>query len=263
MQLVDTHVHLGFEQFDHDREAVLRRAAEAGVAWMIDVGADLPGSRRAVALAAREPRIWAAVGIHPHDADTVTPPALDELRTLAQGPRVLAIGETGLDYYRDLSPRPQQREAFAAQLALAQELGLPVIVHDREAHAETLGMLRGASSRAGLDLRGVLHCFSGDLEFAREVLDLGFYIGIDGPVTYPGARMLAEVARLVPLERLLLETDSPYLAPQARRGRRNEPAYVRLIAERVAELRGLSPEEVGRVTSDNACALFNPESEVR
>jgi TatD DNase family protein len=262
LHLVDTHVHLDFEQFDQDREAVLRRAFEAGVTWLVDVGADLASSRRAVALAMREPRVWAAVGIHPHDADTVTPPALDELRALAMGPRVLAIGETGLDYYRDLSPRPRQRDAFAAQLALAQELGLPVIVHDREAHADALSILR-AAARAGNELRGVLHCFSGDPDFAREVLDLGFYVGIDGPVTYPGARTLSEVARLVPLERLLLETDSPYLAPQARRGKRNEPAYVRLVAERVAELRGLSPEEVGRVTSDNACALFNPDREAR
>ncbi len=258
MHLVDTHAHLDFEQFDRDRQAALRRAVEAGVAWLVDVGADLASSRRAVALAQEEPRIWAAVGVHPHDAATVTAAALAELRSLAHGPRVVAIGEIGLDYYRDLSPRPRQREAFAAQLALAQELELPAIVHSREAHAETLEMLRAAARRAGVALRGVMHCFSGDLELARAVLDLGFYVGIGGPVTYPTAGGLAEVARLVPLERLLVETDSPYLAPQARRGQRNEPAYVRLVAERVAELRGLPPEEVGRITSDNARALFNP-----
>lgn len=263
MYLVDTHAHLDFEQFDRDREAVLRRAAEAGVAWIIDVGANLASSRRAVALASAEPRIWAAVGVHPHDAATVNPPVLAELRALAHGPRVVAVGEIGLDFYRDLSPRPKQREAFEAQLALARELDLPVIVHDRAAHAETLAVLRGASRQTGPHLRGVMHCFSGDLELAREILELGLYIGIDGPVTYPRATTLAEVARLVPLERLLIETDSPYLAPQARRGKRNEPAYVGLIAERVAELRGLRTEEVGRVTSDNACALFHAECEAR
>ena len=252
MRLVDTHTHLEDPQFDSDRPAVLQRAAEAGVAWMVDVGADLASSRRAVALAAAQPHVWAAVGVHPHEAATVTPAALAELRALADNPRVVAIGEIGLDYYRDLSPRPQQQDAFVAQLALARELGLPVIVHSRDAHQETLAILR----RAGGGLRGVMHCFSGDLAIAGDILDLELYIGIAGPVTYPKARVLAEVARQLPLERLLLETDCPYLAPQAHRGRRNEPAYVRLIAERVAEMRGLSVEEIGQATSENACALF-------
>ncbi len=251
--LVDTHTHLDFPQFDGDRQAVLERAAQAGVEWMVDVGADLASSRRAVALAAGEPRLWAAVGVHPHDAATVTPAALAELRALAQNPRVVAIGEIGLDYYRDLSPRPVQRSALEAQLALARELGLPVIVHNRDAHEETLAILRTAAP-----WRGVMHCFSGDAAFARAVLDLGLYIGIAGPVTYPKAQTLAEVARLVPLARLLVETDCPYLAPQARRGQRNEPAYVRLIAERVAELRGLTLAALARVTSENARVLFGP-----
>jgi TatD DNase family protein len=257
LQLVDSHAHLDFPHFDQDRQAVLERAVEAGVAWILNVGADLASSRRAVALAAREPRIWAAVGVHPHDAATLTPAALAELQALAQEPRVLAIGEIGLDYYRDLSPRPQQRRAFEAQLALARELSLPVIVHDRDAHADILSILRTAAQQPGADLRGVMHCFSADLDFARQVLDLGFYVGIAGPVTYPHAEALVEVARLAPLERLLIETDCPYLAPQAQRGRRNEPAYVRLVAERIAELRGLSLEQVGRRTSENACALFS------
>jgi TatD DNase family protein len=261
LRLVDSHTHVDFPQFDGDREMVLQRAVDAGVEWIVDVGADLASSRRADKLAAREPRIWAAVGIHPHDAATVNRVALAELRALAQAPRVVAIGEIGLDYYRDLSPRAQQREAFEAQLALARELGLPVIVHDREAHGETLAILREVRRQAGAGLRGVMHCFSGDLELAREVLNLGFYVGIAGPVTYPRATPLADVARLVPLERLLVETDCPYLAPQARRGARNEPAFVRFVAERVAEVRGLSAEEVGRVTSENARALFDPSPE--
>jgi TatD DNase family protein len=259
LQLVDSHAHLDWPQFDSDRQAVLRRAFEAGVTWILDVGADLASSQRAVALAAAEPRVWAAVGVHPHDASTLTPEALAELRALAHRPRVLAIGEIGLDYYRDLSPRPVQRAAFAAQLALAQESGLPVIVHDRNAHADSLAVLQAASRQPGAGLRGVMHCFSGDLELAQAVMDLGFYIGIGGPVTYPRAATLVEVARQVPLERLLVETDCPYLAPQAQRGRRNEPAFVRLIAEEIAALRGLSAEEVGLVTSHNACALFDPK----
>lgn len=245
------------EAFDADRAEVLRRAAEAGVSWLIDVGADMASSRQAVALSEREPMVWAAVGVHPHDAATLTAAALAELRALAAGARVVAIGETGLDYYRNLAPHSEQRRAFEAQLGLALELGLPVIVHSREAREDTLSILRAA--RRGGRLRGVLHCFSGDVEFAQEAVGLGLYIGIDGPVTYPRATMLAEVVRQVPLERLLLETDSPYLAPQARRGRRNEPAFLPLVAERVAELRGLSAAEVGRVTSANACALFGVE----
>ncbi|MDI7277413.1 MAG: TatD family hydrolase [Anaerolineae bacterium] len=252
---MDTHAHLDFDQYDGDRQAVLRRAVEAGVEWLVDVGADVPGSQRAVALAAAETRVWAAVGVHPHHAVLLTPGARAELKALATRPRVVAIGETGLDYFRDLSPRPQQRSAFEAQLSLALELGLPVIVHDRDAHDDVLAILRAA---AGAGLRGVMHCFSGDPELAREVVGLGMYVGIAGPVTYPGARALAEVARRVPLERLLVETDCPYLAPQAHRGQRNEPAYVRAVVERVAELRGLSPDEVGRVTSLNARTLFHP-----
>lgn len=258
MQLVDSHAHIDLPQFDGDREAVLRRAAEVGVEWIVDVGADLASSRRAVELAACEPAVWAAVGIHPHDAATLNPVTLAELRALARRPGVVAIGEIGLDFYRDLSPRAQQREAFAAQLTLARELDLPVIVHDREAHAETLSILRTAQRHAGRRLRGVMHCFSGDPKLARAVLDLGFYVGVAGPVTYPRTATLAEVVRLVPFERLLIETDCPYLAVQARRGARNEPAFVHYVAARVAELRGVSPEEVGRVTSANAHALFDP-----
>jgi TatD DNase family protein len=253
--LVDTHAHLDMEQFDGDRAQALQRASEAGVEWLVDVGADLAGSRRAVDLAGNEPRIWAAVGIHPHDAATLTPEALAELTDLAQRPRVVAIGEIGLDYYRDLSPRTLQQEAFATQLDLARRLHLPVIVHNRDAHADTLSLLRAA----GGGLRGVMHCFSGDLELARQVLDLGLHLGLAGPLTYPKATCLAEVARWAPMDRLLVETDCPYLAPQPCRGRRNEPAYVRWVAERLAELRGCPFTVVAQATSANAAALFAVE----
>lgn len=256
MTLVDTHVHLDMEAYDADRGDVLRRAAEAGVSWVIDVGADMASSRRAVALSEGESAVFAAVGVHPHDACTLTPGALAELRALAAEPRVVAVGEIGLDYYRDLAPRGEQRRAFEAQLALALELRRPVIVHSREAREDTLAILRAAAGGQGGALRGVMHCFSGDVEFALAAIGLGLHIGIDGPVTYPRATVLAEVVRQVPLEHLVLETDSPYLTPQPRRGQRNEPAFVRYVAERVAELRGLSVDEVGRVTSANARALF-------
>ncbi len=260
MRLVDSHVHLDSAPYDDDREQVLQRAAEAGVSALVDVGADLASSRQAVALAEREPCIWAAVGVHPHDAATVTPAALAELRALATSPRVVAIGEIGLDYYRDLSPRAAQREAFAVQLAMALELQLPVIVHSRDAHDDTLAILCAAAREWSVALRGVMHCFSGDVGWAQRVVELGFHIGIAGPVTYPRATALAEVVRQAPLERLLVETDSPYLAPQTWRGRRNEPAFVRMVAERVAELRGLSLEEVGCATSANARTLFGLET---
>lgn len=258
MQIVDTHAHVDCDAFDPDRQAVLARAAAAGVAWIVDVGVDLASSYRAVALAAQEPFVWAAVGVHPHDAATWNAVAATELRHLAQAPRVLAIGETGLDYYRDRSPRPKQREAFVAQLGLACELGLPVIIHSRASENDTLAMLQDAHREARKALRGVMHCFSGSVDFAHKVLELGLHIGIAGPVTYPRATVLAEIVRQVPLERLLLETDCPYLAPQARRGMRNEPAYVCLVAERVAALRDMPLDEVGCVTSANARELFRP-----
>jgi len=253
MELTDTHAHLDFPQFDGDREEVIERALAAGVRRIINVGADLASSRRAVALAEAHPPIYAAVGVHPHDAKTLTDEALAELLGLARHPKVVAIGEIGLDFYRDLSPREAQRQAFERQLALARELGLPVIVHDRNAHAEVMDVLR----RRGL--RGVLHCFSGDLEMARQAIEMGFYISVAGPATFKNAKRLPEIVRQLPLERLLIETDCPYLAPHPHRGRRNEPAYVRLVAEAVADIKGLPLEEVARVTTANARALFGLE----
>ncbi len=283
MHLIDSHAHLDFPRFDTDREAVIARARETGVVAILDVGTDLASSRAAVALAQQHDFIYATVGVHPHDAKTITPAVLDALRALARHPKVVAIGEIGLDYYRDRSPRPVQRRAFADQLALAAELGLPVVIHSREAHDDVLAALRewGSSPAGGLEGRlapppvgglegrlapppvggteggpGVLHSYSGGPDRLAEVLELGFSIGISGPITFPKANRLRAVAAAVPLERLLVETDCPYLTPLPYRGRRNEPAYVRHVAEAVARARGVSLETVAQATTSNTCRLF-------
>jgi TatD DNase family protein len=262
--LVDTHAHLDFPQFDADRRAVIARARAAGVRAIVNVGTDLVSSRRAVQLAADHDMIYAAVGMHPHDARKLDGAALAELRQLAQAPTVVAVGEIGLDYYRDLSPRAAQRRVFQAQLAWAAKLGKPVIVHDRDAHEEVMELLGGWSdglsdSRLAGRL-GVLHTFSGDVAMAERAVDLGFYVSVAGPVTYRNAGRLIEVVQQVPLDRLLVETDCPYLAPHPYRGRRNEPAYVRLVAEGVATARGISPEELEEATTANAQYLFQVEA---
>jgi TatD DNase family protein len=254
-ELIDTHIHLDFPQFDGDRERVIERAATAGVGAMVNVGADVDSSRAAVALAEAHPQIYAAVGVHPHDAKTMTGEVLEVLRALASRPRVVAIGEIGLDFYRDLSPREKQRQVFEQQLALASEVGKPMIIHDREAHKEVMAILRRWAEGCQQPV-GVLHCFSGDLAMAQEAIELGFYVSIAGPVTFPNARRLRELVRQLPLEKLLVETDCPYLTPHPHRGKRNEPAYVKLVAQEVAHIKGLTLEEVARVTSDNARALF-------
>ena len=249
---------------------------------MIVVGYDLPSSRAAVELAEEHPGLWAAVGVHPHEAATLERDALGCLRGLAKRDRVVAVGETGLDFYRDLSPRDAQRAAFEAQLALATEVSKPVVIHIRDQRGETgaydeaLAILRSWTSNSlppqppnhptiqppghpatKPSNLGVLHCFSGDLCVARAALRLGFYIGVDGPVTYPSAKALQALVGQLPLERLLLETDCPYLAPQPRRGRRNEPAYLPFIAQQVAELKGTDLQDVARVTTASAVRLFH------
>jgi TatD DNase family protein len=261
--LVDSHCHLDLPQFDADRDAVIARMAESGVRYAINPGVDLPSSRAAVALALRQHGcIYAAVGIHPHEAKTLDAVALKELKQLAASPRVVAIGEIGLDYYRDLSPREAQRRAFVAQLELAAELDLPVIVHDRDAHDDALAILHDwctslHAPRSTLhEHPGVLHSFSGDVAMAEQAVAMGFYIGVSGPVTYKNAHRLLDVARAVPLERLLIETDAPYLTPHPHRGQRNEPAYVRFVAQAIAEARGLALDQVAVQTSANAHALF-------
>lgn len=252
--LFDTHAHLHLDEFEPDRPEVLARARAAGVEGFLTVGIDPEDSQRAVALAEAEPAVWATVGIHPHEAATADEAALDRLRRLAQGSsRVVAVGETGLDYYRDLAPRDAQLDAFRRQIALARELGRPLVIHCREAHAEVLAVLR--EERAA-EVGGIMHCFSGDAAHAWSYLDLGFLISIAGPVTYPNARKLPEVVRAVPLDRLVVETDCPFLPPQPYRGKRNEPAWMVHTAERVATLAGVPIEELAPRLSANARRLL-------
>lgn len=242
MELIDSHAHLNDSRFSADREQVLCRAAEAGVAAVLNVGFDLPSSRLAVELARDYPALFAAVGIHPHDASDADEEALAAIAELAAAPRVVAIGETGLDFFRNLSPPPRQREAFARFIGLAAELQKPLIVHCREAQEEVLAVLD--ANRAG-DQPVVMHCFAGDVAFAEQCLQRGFYLGLAGTVTYPKSPALREVAACAPAERLLMETDCPWLPPQAHRGQRNEPAYVRLVAETVAAARGITRDRQG------------------
>ncbi len=231
---------------------MLSRAAEAGVKGMVVVGADPVTSRQAVEIATSHPTIFCTVGIHPHDAAGVEEATFTALEELARTtPKCVAIGEIGLDFYRNRSPREDQERVFRRFLRMANELDKPVVIHDRDAHAETLAMIK----EAGVT-RGVMHCFSGDLDFARQCIEQGLYLSIPGTVTYPSNEQLREVVRTIPLERLLLETDCPYLSPVPHRGKRNEPAYTRITAEKVAELRGLTVEDVGRITTMNAGRLF-------
>lgn len=257
MELVDTHAHLDFPEFDRDRDDVIRRAHEAGVTTLINVGVDLRSSRASVQLAERFPGLYAAVGIHPHDAKTATQSALTELRTLASHPKVVAIGEIGLDFYRDHSPREVQRTLFRQLLELAKELRLPVVIHARDAWEEVLAIVREVMGKRG---QGVFHCFPAGVEGARQVLEMGYYVSFTGVVTFKNARAAAVLAE-VPLDRLLLETDCPFMAPEPHRGKRNEPAYVQLVAQKAAAVLGVPVAQVAQVTTGNARRLFGlPET---
>lgn len=251
--LIDSHAHIDDERFDADRDEVVARALAAGVSLIINIGADMASSARSVALAEKYQEIYAAVGMHPHDAKDMQETDYAQLEHWTNHPRVVAIGEIGLDYHYDLSPRPVQKEVFLRQLDLARKTGKPFIIHEREAHADTLEIIRTAAR----DLKGVFHCFSGSVETAREYLNMGFYISVAGPVTFSKSGKTKEVAKFVPLDRLLVETDSPYLTPQPLRGRRNEPANVRLVAEEIANLRNVSIEELANATAANAQHLFS------
>ncbi|GLI39813.1 YchF/TatD family DNA exonuclease [Geobacter hydrogenophilus] len=252
--LIDTHAHIDGHDFAADFDEVLGRAAEAGLSHIITVGADLESSQAACELARKHDHIYCAVGIHPHDASRVTERCYQVIRELAQGnPKVVAIGEIGLDFYRDRSPRDEQERVFRRFIRLARELALPIIVHDRDAHGRVMAILR---EEKAAEVGGVLHCFSGDLTMARECVEMGFYLSIPGTVTYPSNEQLREVVRGIRSEHLLIETDCPYLSPVPHRGKRNEPAHVRLTAAKVAELKGLTLEDVGRITSLNARRLF-------
>lgn len=251
--LVDTHCHLDFPEFDPDREQVVAAARAAGVAAMITIGVDLASSRHAVALAERHAAVYAAVGIHPHSAREATPAALAELRRLADHPRVVAIGEIGLDFHRGRAEEAVQRRALQAQLELAAERGLPVVIHQRDAVEELWALLTAPQAPR---VEGVLHCFSAGPEWALRWTAAGWFVGLDGPVTFKNGEDARAVARAVPLDRLLVETDAPFLAPHPYRGRRNQPAWVRLVAERIARERRMPLDELARRTTANAVRLF-------
>ncbi|MDE3089238.1 MAG: TatD family hydrolase [Chloroflexota bacterium] len=247
---IDAHCHLDDEQFADDLDAVIARAAVAGVQTIITAGADVESSRAAVALAEKYDCVYAVVGIHPEHARTFDGGSLKSIRDLAQHRKVAGIGEIGLDFYwQNNPPREEQERAFSAQLDLAAELGKPVVIHDRDAHSELMEIL--ARRRA---VRGILHCFSGDLEMARQAIDLGYCISFAGNVTFKNARRLQEIARALPLERIVIETDAPYLSPL--RGRRNEPGNVALVAAKIAELKGIAISEVENNTTRNSQLLF-------
>jgi len=253
--LIDSHCHLDMDDYACDLELILERARQHHIRTIISIGIDEKSSRKAIALARKYPMIKATVGIHPHDVTNIQPNTLDILAGLVENNRdqVVGYGEIGLDYVKNYAPADLQRRCFRSQLSLAKELGLPVVIHDREAHADTLNILR---EEAPFKHGGVMHCFSGDLVFAGQVLELGFHLSIPGVVTFKNAADLQETARYAPLTSLLLETDGPFLSPVPRRGKRNEPAFLLYTARMVAELRGISIDEVARQTSANTMALF-------
>lgn len=255
---VDSHCHIDGPEYDADRDEVIARARDAGVTTMLNVGTGVPHSgvfERAVALAERYTEVYCAIGVHPHDAKLFDEAAQQRLIELAkQSSRVVAWGEIGLDYHYDHSPREVQREVFRRQLGIARELNLPVVIHSRTADEETVEILRDELS--GYGRAGVLHCFGGSLEMAEQAIELGFFISFAGNLTFKKADDLRAIARKLPLERLLIETDCPYLTPVPFRGKRNEPARVVETAKFLAELKGVTPDEVGRVTSENFARLF-------
>ncbi|HHV35070.1 MAG TPA: TatD family hydrolase [Syntrophomonadaceae bacterium] len=250
--IIDTHAHLDDNKFKGDFESVQARALEAGVTRIISVGTNFTSSRHACVLADEHPEIYAAVGVHPHDAITVVPRTLEGLRLLAGSSRVVAWGEIGLDYHYNFSPQDCQLDVFRKQLEIAGELNLPVIIHDREAHQEVLSVLGDFPGITEV----VIHCFSGDLRIAEECVKRGYYLGIGGTLTFPNNKKLQDVVKRVPLEHILLETDCPYLAPQPWRGKRNEPAFVTAVLEEIARLKDVSQEEVAATTTNNAEKLF-------
>lgn len=259
--LIDSHCHLQDRKFTGDMADVIARAAESGVTAMVTIGYDMPSSRRAIEIADSHENVYATIGVHPHDAKTLTERDLDELARLADSSRVVAIGEIGLDFYRNLSPREEQYRAFRAQLELARSLSLPVVIHSRDADAETYEVLAEFEQKALPDWPkdrplGVMHCFSGDLPLALRFIEIGFVISIAGPVTYAKSEPTRAVASGIPLRWMTLETDAPYLPPQRLRGERNEPACVRDVAGFVADLRGVSFAEVADGTANTAAWLF-------
>ena len=251
--LIDSHVHLDDRRFDNDRDRIIKGLKDDGIELVLNIGADLQTSIASVSLAEKYDNVYAVVGVHPHSAKEVDDSTLEILKSFATRDKVVAIGEIGLDFHYDNSPRDVQKKWFREQLELAKEVDLPVVIHSRSATQDTFNIIKEAQDGK---LRGVLHCYSDSLEMAMEYIKLGFYISLAGPVTFNNARVPKEVAKAVPLDRLLIETDSPYLTPTPNRGKRNEPAYVRYVAAEIAELRGMSFDELIKVTNKNTKELF-------
>lgn len=253
-QLIDTHIHLDMDAYRDDIDDLIARAAGHGINRLITVGIDIDSSKKAIALARKYPGIFATVGVHPHNVASLTDDSYQELAGLAKSPAVVAYGEIGLDFHYNYAPVDVQIASFVRQIDLAKQLDLPLVIHDRDAHAEVLEILsRAQPFPAG----GVMHCFSGDISFAQAVIDLGFYLSIPGVVTFKKAEILQEAVRYVPIEKIILESDGPFLAPEPRRGRRNEPSLLLFTAEKVAELKGLGLDVVAAATTANAEKLFN------
>jgi TatD DNase family protein len=248
----DTHAHLQWSDFDDDRDVVIGHAREAGVNSIVNIGFDIVSSLAGIKLTEEHEGLYATVGIHPHNADKFNKHALDELRCLCKSPKVVAVGEIGLDYYRNLSSQTDQKRAFEAQLALAEDLKLPVIIHDRNAHSDVLSIL----SRYRRRIAGIMHCFSGDKQMAEECVSLNFLLSFTGAVTFPKSYELVEIAKWADLNKIVLETDCPWLAPQEVRGKRNEPAFLVHTARKIAELRDIPMSELAEATTSNAKKAF-------
>lgn len=251
--IIDTHCHLDFDQFNSDRTAVIERAKKAGVAGFVNVGSSLEGSKKSTELASEHDDIFASVGVHPYHADEVKEEVFTEIAELAKNKKVIAIGEVGLDYFKSPSPPDKQKELFVKFIELSEKLELPLIIHNRDAHRDTLDVLKKTRS---LPIRGVMHCFSGNKKLLKDVLGMGLLVSFTCNLTFKNAKNLREIAKCVPPEKLLLETDAPFLAPEAHRGKRNEPAYITELRDILSGLLKMSKNDVERITTDNAKKLF-------
>lgn len=251
--LFDTHAHYDDEKFELDRDDVIEKAYRSGVSYIINAATDIKSCEESLAFTSKYEYVYAAVGIHPHEVGKVDENTLSIIAQLAKEDKVVAIGEIGLDYYYDTAPREIQKHWFAQQINLARDLQLPIIVHDRDAHQDSMDIIKDNKAN---EVGGVFHCYSGSVEMAKELLNYNFYISVGGALTFKNAKKLVEVVRWIPMERLLIETDCPYLTPEPHRGKRNDSSYVRFVAEKVAQIKQLSFEEVAEVTLENAKKLF-------
>ena len=251
--LIDTHCHLDFKDFNDDRAAVLKRSRDSGIGVIINVASSMEGTARSIQIAGENDFIYASLGIHPHEADSVSGNDIKLFAEFLDKPKVVAIGEIGLDYYKNISSKENQKKLFIKLLEIAKDTNLPLIIHNRDAYIDTIDILKNIT---GSSVNGVMHCFSGDEKFLKICLDMGFFISFTCNITYKNADSLRKIVKLVPMDRLLLETDAPFLAPQDFRGKRNEPMHVKYVAEEVAKIKGISFEEAARITTENAIKLF-------